>query len=79
MADRLNSLGLSWESGVSPDFEGLSVEELHGMAGRKSSLKAFQQFSFKTTAQGYLQPPQEDLSDLPSSFSWEEALGKVKN
>ncbi len=79
MAERLNSLGLSWTSGVSEDFQGLTVDEMHSLAGRKSSLREFQRYSFKTTQQGYLKAVSEDVSDLPSDFSWEHAMGKVKN
>lgn len=39
MADKLNALHLSWTSGVSEDFLGMTVDELNRMAGRKASLK----------------------------------------
>lgn len=53
MADKLNQLNLGWTAGVSEDFKDLSIDDLHSLAGRKGSLKDFQQYSFKSS-NGYL-------------------------
>jgi len=41
MADKLNKLNLGWSSSISDDFSSLSISDLHSLAGRKASLKAF--------------------------------------
>jgi len=41
IADKINSMNLSYTAEVSPEFENLSIEELNKRAGRSTTLKDF--------------------------------------
>ena len=76
VVNRINSISNNlWEADVYSSFQGLSIQELNQMAGRTRHKEKIVNTNDNSKIK-YKKTKKVDVSDLPTSFSWEKYLGE---